>query len=53
MFNRIVSFLISFWMAISSLFVGGAPADKLRLVVPEDWELCIGDSRTVECVFAD
>ena len=53
MFNRIVSFLISFWMAISSLFIGGAPADKLRLVVPEDWELCIGDSRTVECVFAD
>lgn len=53
MINRIVSFLISFWMAVSSLFIGIAPADKLRLVVPEDWELCIGDSRTVECVFAD
>ena len=52
MFNRIVSFAISLWMAISSL-ITGAPADKLRLVVPEDWELCIGDSRTVECVFAD
>ncbi len=38
----------------SSLLTGIVPgAEKLRIVVPENWELCIGDSRTLECVFAD
>ena len=33
----------------------GDPEDEepslIRLVVPKDWELEIGDSRTVDCVF--
>ena len=25
----------------------------VRLVVPEDWEMCVGDSRSVDCVISD
>ena len=54
MVNRIISMFVSLWLAVSSLFAGVLPASqKLRIVVPEDWELCIGDSRTLECVFDD
>ncbi len=54
MVNRIISYIISFSIIISSLISGFIPVeDKLRIVVPEDWELCIGDSRTLECVFSE
>lgn len=54
MITRIISLFMSFWIFVSSLFTGLIPsAEKLRIVVPENWELCIGDSRTLECVFAD
>ena len=52
MINRIISFFISLWLTLSSLLSGVIPVtDKLRIVVPENWELCVGDSRTLECVF--
>ena len=54
MINRIIAFFVSLWMAFSSLFTGIVPsAEKLRIAVPENWELCIGDSRTLECIFDD
>ena len=49
MLNRIISFFISLWLMFSSLLTGIVPgAEKLRIVVPENWELCIGDSRTLD-----
>jgi hypothetical protein len=33
------------------IFPDIADDDELRIVVPENWELLVGDSRTVECVF--
>lgn len=54
MISRIISFFMSVWILISSLFTGMIPvSEKLRIVVPEDWELCVGDSRTLECVFSE
>ena len=55
--KRFTAILLALVMTFS-LFVpafASAEADKelLRLVVPEKWELAIGDSRTVEPVFAD
>ena len=39
---------------ISSLFSGFfSVEEKLRIVVPDDWELCVGDSRTLECIFSE
>lgn len=54
MFQRIISFILSFCLVISSFINGFIPVkDMLRIVVPEDWELCVGDSRTLECVFSE
>ncbi len=54
MFNRIVSFVLSICLLFSSLITGFFPvSEKLRIVVPESWELCVGDSRTLECVFSE
>ncbi len=54
MINRIISLFVSLWLTVSSFLTGVVPgSDKLRIVVPEDWELCVGDSRTLECVFDD
>ena len=54
MINRIVSAFISFAILVTSLFTGIIPvSEELRIVVPADWELCIGDSRTLECVFSE
>lgn len=54
MISKIVSLFLSFGILISTfvtgLFVSG---EDLRIVVPEDWELCVGDSRTLECVFSE
>ena len=52
MFERIISAILSFFMLVPNLIIGGIiPDDKIRIVVPENWELLVGDSRTVECVF--
>lgn len=54
MLNRFISAVMSVCIMISSLFTGLFSVDeKLRIVVPEDWELCVGDSRTLECVFSE
>ena len=54
MINRFVSGIMSLIILVSSLVTGVIPVgEKLRIVVPEDWELCIGDSRTLECVFSE
>ena len=52
MFKRLISAILSFFMMLSyMLFSDVANNDELRIVVPENWELLVGDSRTVECVF--
>lgn len=54
MINRFISSILSLCILASSLFTGLVPvSESLRIVVPEDWELCIGDSRTLECVFSE
>ncbi len=54
MINRFVSSILSVCILISSLFTGLIPvSEPLRIVVPEDWELCVGDSRALECVFSE
>lgn len=54
MISRVISLFMSFWLLFSSLFTGLVPvSEKLRIVVPEKWELCVGDSRTLECVFSE
>ena len=42
--------LFSVCMPVNAIFEFGSKA-KLRLVVPENWEMNIGDSRSVEAVF--
>ena len=52
MLKRVLSFIMSAAMLLPSLIGGFGGSDQdLRIVVPEDWELCVGDSRTLECVF--
>lgn len=52
--SRLISFFTTFCIMITSLFSGMMPVkEALRIVVPENWELCIGDSRTLECVFSE
>jgi len=52
MFRRLISAILSFFVMLSNmLFSDVANNDELRIVVPENWELLVGDSRTVECVF--
>lgn len=54
MLNRIVSLILSVCMLFSSFISGFLDVEeKLRIVVPEEWELCVGDSRTLECVFSE
>ena len=54
MINRLISSILSISILISALFTGLFPVgEKLRIVVPEDWELCVGDSRSLECVFSE
>lgn len=54
MFRSIISLMVSFLIfitsGIASIFAKG---ESLRLVVPENWEMQAGDSRTVECVFGN
>lgn len=37
----------------SAFVLSSEKGEKIRIVVPEDWEMDIGDSRSVECVFSD
>ena len=54
MLNRLVSAVLTFCITVSSLVTGFFPiSEKLRIVVPENWELCVGDSRSLECVFSE
>lgn len=54
MINRFAASFLSLCILVSSLFTGLVPvSESLRIVVPEDWELCVGDSRTLECVFSE
>ncbi len=54
MIAKFISLLLSFIFMINTLLVGSLPfSDGFRIVVPEDWELCVGDSRTVDYVFED
>lgn len=44
------------WTVCVPAFALGCGSDEqqsIRLVVPEDWEMNTGDSRSVECVFSD
>lgn len=54
MINRFLSFILSLSVLVSSFITGFVPVkEKLRITVPENWELCIGDSRSLECVFSE
>ncbi len=54
MINKIISLILSFSVLVSSLITGLFNCgNDLRIVVPENWELCVGDSRTLECVFSE
>lgn len=54
MFKNFISLFMSLMIFISSGITGIFPKDgNLRVVVPEKWEMCPGDSRTLECVFSD
>lgn len=44
--------LLSAAMLLPTVLFGTEYSEEdLRIAVPQDWELCIGDSRTLECVF--
>lgn len=52
MLERIISMIMSVVLLIPNAVIGVlTPPSDLRVVVPENWELLIGDSRTLECVF--
>ncbi|MBR6618762.1 MAG: hypothetical protein IKK85_00290 [Clostridia bacterium] len=54
MLNSIISFILSAFILFPSFvtrFIDNN--EKFRIVVPESWELCVGDSRTIECVFGE
>ena len=54
MLEQIISFILALIFMINTLIAGVKPFDDgLRIVVPEDWELCVGESRTLDCVFED
>lgn len=52
--------LIMLFTGIIPYFTAGAAGiscdnepSEIRIVVPEKWEMCVGDSRSVDCVFTD
>lgn len=47
-FSLLTSFVVFITSGMSSLFT---TQETLRIVVPENWEMNSGDSRTLECVF--
>ncbi len=54
MINRIFSLMLSLIMMLVSLNTAfNTPIKGLRILVPESWEMDIGDSRTLDYVFSD
>ena len=54
MINRIISLIISITLMLLSLFSAfSTPSSDFRILAPEDFELCVGDSRTLDCIFKD
>ncbi|NLP47950.1 MAG: Ig-like domain-containing protein [Clostridiales bacterium] len=54
MIKRFISFLLSVSMMFVSLFSSaGLPAEKLRILVPKDFELSVGEGRALDCIFKD
>lgn len=54
MFKSVISIIVSFAIFISSGVASiFAKDESLRVVVPENWEMQVGDSRTLECVFGN
>ena len=56
--KKIISLFLACLLVLSpcisaSAFSCGEKEGTLRLVVPEDWEMDIGDSRSVESVFSE
>lgn len=53
--KKIIAFVLVLLLAFSPCMMSSALFEnkaKIRLVVPENWELEIGDSRSVECTFS-
>ena len=48
----VLSVIMMFSMCIPAAALSFGREETLRLVVPENWEMNIGDSRTVEAVFS-
>ncbi len=54
MLKGIISVFMSLLIFISSFMLNlFEPNNSLRIVVPENWEMDVGDSRTLECVFSE
>ncbi len=52
--KRAFSILLSVIVAVGSYLFGFFPAvKKFRIIVPENWEMDVGDSRTLDYVFPD
>jgi len=52
MIKRIVSVILSVnFMLLSLISSIGSPAKKLRILVPKDFELCVGEGRTLDFIF--
>ena len=52
LFERVVSAILSVILFVPNMLFGGLTDNSdLRIVVPQDGELCVGDSRILECVF--
>ncbi len=53
MFTKISSLFMAGVLLLQSAFIGLTSAGRFRLIVPEDWELCPGDGRSVEYTFPE
>ncbi len=52
MIKRIISLFLSINLMFLSLFSSlGSPAQKLRILVAKDFELCVGEGRSLDCIF--
>lgn len=50
--NRFVSLILSISMLFTSFFsLIGSPVKGLKILVPKNWEMSVGDSRTLDFVF--
>ena len=53
--RRLLSVILTVIISLSPCAVVGYAVGgrNIRIVVPEEWEMNIGDSRSVECVFSE